>query len=265
VTPRYAFVGGLHRSGTSVLTRCIAAHPRVTSFTSTSVWEDEGQHLQDVLPPARVLGGPGAFARHPAARSPRTDPGRAAEIRRRLLATWEPLWATGREVRLAKSPPNLLRGPLLQQVFPGACLLVIRRHPLAVALATRRMSRRLRGLGIGDLVEHWVLAHEAFAEDLPVLEKVLVIEHHDLVTRPGCELGRVFAALGLDPVAPVEPLTDSDAPYRAAWGALTRGAGLPASEVTRLEELAPRVRALGYSLRGFETVSSPTRPSFPPR
>ena len=50
---RLVFVGGLHRSGTTPLTRCLAAHAQISGFAHTGVEEDEGQHLQTVHPPAR--------------------------------------------------------------------------------------------------------------------------------------------------------------------------------------------------------------------
>ena len=46
----YVFVGGLHRSGTSLLARSLEAHPSVSGFRDTGVPEDEGQHLQSVYP-----------------------------------------------------------------------------------------------------------------------------------------------------------------------------------------------------------------------
>jgi hypothetical protein len=45
---RLVFIGGLHRSGTSIVHRCLSDHPDVSGFQSTGVWEDEGQHLQSV-------------------------------------------------------------------------------------------------------------------------------------------------------------------------------------------------------------------------
>ena len=61
------FVGGLHRSGTSLLHRCLAEHPDASGFRGTGVPEDEGQHLQSVYRPARAHGGPGRFGFDPGA------------------------------------------------------------------------------------------------------------------------------------------------------------------------------------------------------
>ena len=58
---RLLFVGGLHRSGTTLLADLIAAHPLTSGFANTGVPADEGQHLQDVYPSARAFGGPGRF------------------------------------------------------------------------------------------------------------------------------------------------------------------------------------------------------------
>ena len=52
---RYVFVTGLHRSGTSLLARCIAQHPQVSGFSGTGVPEDEGQLLQSVYPPGSTM------------------------------------------------------------------------------------------------------------------------------------------------------------------------------------------------------------------
>ena len=51
IPPALVFVGGLHRSGTSLVHRCLASHPAVSGFSDTGVPEDEGQHLQTVYPP----------------------------------------------------------------------------------------------------------------------------------------------------------------------------------------------------------------------
>ena len=64
---RFVFLAGLHRSGTTLLARLLAAHPEVSGFSGTGVPADEGQHLQSVYPAAKVWGGPGRFGFAPEA------------------------------------------------------------------------------------------------------------------------------------------------------------------------------------------------------
>jgi hypothetical protein len=64
---RFVFIGGLHRSGTTLLARCLAEHPEVSGFSGTRALEDEGQHLQNVYQPGRAYGGPGRFGFDPEA------------------------------------------------------------------------------------------------------------------------------------------------------------------------------------------------------
>ena len=58
---RLVFLAGLHRSGTTLLARLLAAHPEISGFSGTGVPAEEGQHLQSVYPAAKVYGGPGRF------------------------------------------------------------------------------------------------------------------------------------------------------------------------------------------------------------
>ena len=263
MTLRYVFVGGLHRSGTSLVARWLASHPAVAGFRDTGVWEDEGQHLQDALLPARLLGGPGRFARHPGALGELLPEDSVVPLRERLLRTWAPLW-DDRPVRVAKSPPNLLRGPLLQQLFPGSVLVVVRRHPIAVALATRRMGRRFAGRDLVELVEHWAIAHELFEGQRPRLGALVEFEHADLVRRPEA-IAPMFESLEIDPVPPPERLVDTDAIYRREWGDIMRSRREGPALRQALEGLSDRVLRLGYRLDGFDRDSGPLRGAFSTR
>ena len=115
---RFVFVTGLHRSGTSLLARCIAQHPQVSGFSGTGVPEDEGQLLQSVYPPGHLDGGPGRFGfaqrQHLTEHSPQATP----ESRERLWQEWSPHWDLERPVLLEKSPPHLTKTRFLQALFP---------------------------------------------------------------------------------------------------------------------------------------------------
>jgi hypothetical protein len=85
-------VTGLHRSGTSPLHRCLRQHPQISGFQDTGVSEDEGQHLQCVLPPGGAVGGPGRLGYNPAAHMTETHPLADAQTAAELFRQWNPHW-----------------------------------------------------------------------------------------------------------------------------------------------------------------------------
>lgn len=247
--PSHVFIGGLHRSGTSLVARLLAAHPEVTGFENTGVWEDEGQHLQDSIPPGRALGGPGRFGHHPDAHLTERSRFAVPETRAALDAAWEPHWGSAPGVKLEKSPPNLLRFRLLQHLYPDAAFVAVVRHPAIVALATRRMRRAFAFRSVPGLIDHWLQCHAAFEGDRREIARLSVVRYESLVADPTARLARLHRFLELSPAAPTLAVSpEPQAFYASSWG---RWLDVPLLGGRRRAALAPRARAaapFGYDL-----------------
>jgi hypothetical protein len=244
---RLVFVWGLHRSGTTPLARCLAAHPQVSGFAGTGVEEDEGQHLQDVYPPAMAHGGPGRFALRPAAHLTETSPLLGPDTATRLLECWRPHWDLTRPVLVEKSPPNLVMARFLQGAFPDARFVMVVRHPAVVSLSTRKWAR-LRSLGV--LLDHWFAAHRTFEQDAAFLRRLLVVKYEHLVADPERALAELAAFLELDGDIPAGGIdTRRSLRYERQWRELAAGGPWPRRRFQALcRRHEPAANHFGYSL-----------------
>jgi len=93
--------------------------------------------------------------------------------------------------------PERVRMRFLQALFPSAVFVVVMRHPVAVAGATRKGRRRL--LSYERLVHHWVACHAITARDAPRIRNLRIVRYEHLVADPRAALGPVFAAVSLTP------------------------------------------------------------------
>ena len=208
---RYVFVGGLHRSGTSLVQRLIAALPGVAAISDAPVPENEGVYLQGAIPHTARHGRPMHFATDPAQHLVEGGGFDRLEVRDRIEADWAP-WFADAPWRVEKSPPNLTRMRLYQQLFPLAQFVVVIRHPEAVAAATRKWV----DLDLPAMLDHWLHAHERVAGDLPWLHSVLVLRYEDVVAGPDRAMAMLAAFLDLEPAPLPEPVRDGNAAYAGA-------------------------------------------------
>lgn len=242
------FLGGLHRSGTTLLARMLAAHPEVSGFSGTQAPENEGQHLQSVYPVALVHGGPGRFGFAAQSHVTEADPLATRENARRLVEEWTPYWNLARPVLLEKSPPNLLKTRFLQALFPGAAFVIILRHPIPVTLATDKWLQARIHFHHRSL-EHWLHCYELFAADRAHLERVHVVRYEQLVREPESVLRGIFEFLGLEPAPPREHIDSSaDERYFRRWHELQRAPWMRAYLGLAAHRYERRARSFGYSL-----------------
>jgi hypothetical protein len=256
---RFVFVGGLHRSGTTIVTNCIAEHPAISGFKDTGEREDEGQFLQSVYPTAGVYGGPGRFGFSPEAHLTEASPLVTEANGDRMYEEWSRHWDTSRPVLLEKSPPNLIRNRFLQALFPNSWFVVVVRHPIAVSYAT--YTRRPKKTRLDSLFEHWVICHERFEQDLPVLRRVLVVPYERFVGDPDAWLGRIYRFLELEEHPNALAIKqDTNERYFEMWNELRNqhGIGPQGWRATkarrRASQLEGRARRFGYSFEDLDLI-----------
>jgi hypothetical protein len=261
---RFVFVGGLHRSGTTLVARAMAHHSMLAGQSGTGVVEDEGQHLQWVYPVDERFGGPGEFAFHPEMHLTEESDLAPDEARRQLLRHWAPHWDSQSPILVEKSPPNLIKMRFLQALFPGASFVMVMRHPVAAALATKKWvgsySRIRHPLRVKRLIEHWLQAWELFLDDSALMADgtVLLVRYEDLVRDPQSEMARLWRFLavadeGVDPG--IRPGLNAE--YMREWQALSGNRFGAAYRGRMTAAFESRARAFGYSLA---TPEAPVEP-----
>ena len=210
--PRFVFVGGLHRTGTSLVARLIARHPAISSITDAPVPENEGVYLQGAIPHTARDGVPGHYATDPAQHLIEGCRFDTLAVRDRLLADWTPWFAPGARWWLDKSPGNLVRTRLYQQLFPMAHFVLILRHPEAMAAALAKWSDR----PAEQLIDYALDAYELAFGELEFLHCAAVLRYEDLVADAERELVRLWRFLDLAPGPLDDPLRDGNADYEGA-------------------------------------------------
>ena len=238
----FLFIGGLHRSGTSVLHRLLCEHPSTSGFHDTGVPEDEGQHLQSVIPAAHVFGGPGEFASHPGAHLTEDSALINQKNKNILLAEWGAYYDLEKPVLLEKSPPNLVRSRFLRRMFPNSKFIFIVRHPVAVSLATEKWSNKT----IAERLLHWCTAYSIMLDDIDSAEDCLVIRYEDFVQSSDRYLDQICDLAGIQRFSANEKVEDHNEKYFRDWQQRYE------SEMNALQAVLPPNNAVlehfGYSL-----------------
>lgn len=194
---RFLFIGGLHRSGTTAVCQLVGAHPKVSRLTDTGQIEDEGQFLQSVYPIDNALGGAERFALHPEAHMTENSP-LLPGAGQKLFDAWAPFWDVSKPLLCEKTPANMVRSRFLQAAFPGSSFIFVSRHPVACALAIRKWEYALYRAPLALLIRNWIACHRTMAQDLPHLQRSMVIRYEDFTADPasGCRAIEDFLEIG---------------------------------------------------------------------
>lgn len=189
---KFVFIGGLHRSGTSLLHRCLRDHPEISGFSDTGFPQDEGMFLQNVYKPAFYYGGPGKFGFNSKSHVTEKSDLNTMSNRQRLFEDWSKNWDLNMPILLEKSPPNILKTRFLQAMFPGAYFVIIIRHPIATSFSTKLWSKT----PIYSLFKHWVRCHDILFSDINNLENCLILYYEDVVTDFNNQLDKIYSFIG---------------------------------------------------------------------
>lgn len=238
--PRFVFIAGLHRSGTSLLAKLLAAHPEISAIENSPAPENEGCYLQGAIPHTARHGIPGHYATDPAQHHIEGCSFDTLATRERMLAGWAPWFDPASPWWLEKSPVNLTRMRLYQQLFPMSQFVVILRHPQVLACAMRKWVDRPEA----ELIDYALSAYERVAEDARYLHAITLLRYEDLIAAPQATLAGLSAFLDLPPHTPQIELRNGNADYaiegnpaRAVAARLARWGYGDGGQVGRFEPL----------------------------
>lgn len=250
-TATHVFIGGVHRSGTTVLTRALAKSPLVGAMSRTGAPEDEGQHLQSVYPDAWDHGGAGRFGFSHDLRMTEDHPLVSARTRQRLLEEWRAHWDDTKPVLIEKSPPNMIKMRFLDALLPACRFVGIVRDPWVVCRAHQKWEPRgTRSWSFQRLLEHWLVCNEIMYADAPRVD-FLLVRYERLVTQPEKELRRVCSFLEIDYMSNMaDDIRDGNSPYYTSKVPVATALQLPLLGA----RYGDRLNRFGYRLPGLRSV-----------
>ena len=211
---RYVFVCGLHRSGTTLITRSLSAHPHISGFANTGAIEDEGQFLQSVMPLEIAYGGAGRFGFDPRAHLTETSSLNTPRNAAQLLSEWGRHWDGTKPIMIEKTPSNLLRMRLLAQLVQPSFFIIVTRHPIAACLATLKWSQG----NLFSLLSHWAHCYEIARADTVRLDNVIWTSYEAFAADPEGERNRLLSFIGLPSCdGGLEPVRRENEKYFKQW------------------------------------------------
>lgn len=206
---KFIFVGGLHRSGTTLLYKCIGNHPQISIFSKTGALMNEGQYLQSIYPTANQYGGPGKFGFKKHSFLTEDSPLSNQNNAKTMLSEWSNYWDISKSYFAEKSPPNIIRMRFLQSLFPNAYFIIICRHPIATSFAIQKWVkpplRKWLDRKLDSLIKHWLICHEQMLFDSIHINNLLLIRYEDFIMSPQSIINKIYTYLNIEEI----PLFDN--------------------------------------------------------
>lgn len=182
---KWVFIIGCYNSGTTLLNRLLAAHPAIGSMPN------EGQFYTDQLPRGAQFGLRRLWALKPDLFYLNELSDSAININK-LKREWAWFYNdVNRPVLLEKTIANAARTRWLQKNFESSSFIILLRDPYAVAEGIRRKE----GHSLEEAILQWKNSYELVWNDLPFLERKLVLKYEDLVADTDKSLMEIAAFL----------------------------------------------------------------------
>tara|TARA_B100000886_G_scaffold339476_2_gene305060 strand:- start:614 stop:1489 length:876 start_codon:yes stop_codon:yes gene_type:complete len=192
IKKKYIFIGGLHRSGTSILNEIIGSSDKVAKHKNTGKPEDEGQHIQTVFDNGIAHGGVGRFCFDDNYHYTENNKLITSDNKIKLLLEWNKYWDISKSIFLEKSPVNLIHTRFLQKMFDNTYFIVIMRHPLAVSKASLKWNNQ----SLNKYFDHWLRGYDIFLNDSKYLRRYILIKYEDLCNDPQKEVKKIENLIG---------------------------------------------------------------------
>ena len=168
--------------------------------------------MQNVYPTAHELGGPGRFGFDTRAHRTESSTLLTPENVSKLRAIWHTYWDNAKRIYVEKTPGNLLATRFLQAAFPNSYFVLIRRHPVPVAMACQKWKFNVTSLD--NLFRHWLHCHALFEGDRKYLKRVYELRYEDYVEHQDKYHKEIAAFIGTQ--VP-EPPKDDTYRYVTQW------------------------------------------------
>ena len=186
---KWVFIVGCYGSGTTLLNRMLAAHPKVGALP------EEGQALTDQLPVPKQFGLGRRWALRPELFQ--LDENSPASARAEAI---KQQWAKHfnhphRPILIEKSVTNAARIRWLDKHFQPACFIAVIRNSYAVAASIRRHQP---ACPLEEAARQWRVANEIMLRDLARVERQYLVKYEDLTENPNHIWQRILDFIGLE-------------------------------------------------------------------